>query len=418
MSAAGGLVDRLLRGRNRFPAFVNGAIDHVADHPMGLLGRLAARRLGTIADDQLPGFSQPGPGRVRVLIAPVNYSGQGRLWARALEASSPDVSARNMALDVPGGFSFPADLVVPVPAYHNSRTWQRGQRAAVEGFTHVLVEAEEPLFGRLLGRDSGREVDELLAAGIDVAFMVHGTDARLPSRHRERDPWSPYNDPGLYLARLERLATVNLEVVRRRGRPVFVSTPDLLFDVPEASWCPVVVDPAAWESPLLAAGDRPLRVVHAPSSALVKGTHLIEPVLRELHERGVIEYRPIVGVPSARMPEVYREADVVLDQFRLGSYGVAACEAMAAGRLVVGHVPEAVRATVRHATGLDLPIVQATADTLGAVLERIAADRTRLVLAERAGKAFVSAVHDGRTSARVLHDRWLAPSTTEESPTP
>ena len=70
----------------------------------------------------------------------------------------------------------------------------------------------------------------------------------------------------------------------------------------------------------------------------------------------MIEYRQIVGVPHAEMPEFYAGADIVLDQFTLGSYGVAACEAMASGRLVMGHVDEPARAEVRDRTGLDLPV--------------------------------------------------------------
>jgi hypothetical protein len=408
------VVDRILRHRNRFPNLVNRAVDYVADHPTGFLGRLAARRLGTV--DEVPGTSTADDKPVRVLIAPVNYSNQGRMWAQSLEAADPSISARNMAVDVPGGFSFPADLIVPLPAYHNSPEWQRAQLEAVRGFTHVLVEAEEPLFGRLFGRDLASEVRDLLASGVDVAFMAHGTDIRLPSRHAGRTSWSPYRDPKLYLARLERVAAANLELLSRSGRPVFVSTPDLLFDFPSAVWCPVVVDPLRWATPGRDAAAGPLRVVHAPSSALIKGTHLIEPTLRRLHERGVIEYRRIVDVPSSSMPAVFGGVDVVLDQFRLGSYGVAACEAMAAGRLVIGHVLEEVRAEVLEATGIPLPIVEATPDTLEAVLVEAAGNRRALDSARRAGIEFVSAVHDGRMSARVLRENWIAPTAATPGP--
>ena len=398
-------VDRLLARRNRLPGILNRAIDYVADHPMSLLGRLAARRLGTV--DVVPPVSVADDRPTRVLVAPVNYSGQGRLWAAALERSDPGISARNMAIDVPGGFSFPSDLVVPVAAYHNSTEWQRQQLAAVQRFSHVLIEAEEPLFGRLFGRDVAAESRALVASGVDVAFIAHGTDARLPGRHAEASPWSPYRDPELYVSRLERLARRNIALLTASGRPVFVSTPDLLADLPGATWCPVVVDPARWAIGARGTTAGPLRVVHAPSSAVVKGTHLIEPTLRRLHDRGVIDYRPVVGVASADMPAVFADADVVLDQFRLGSYGVAACEAMAAGRTVVGHVLEGVRSDVLATTGLPLPIVEAHPDTLEAVLTELAGDRARLELLGRSGAGFVAAVHDGRRSAAVLREHWI-----------
>ncbi len=96
----------------------------------------------------------------------------------------------------------------------------------------------------------------------------------------------------------------------------------------------------------------------------MKGTQLIAPVLERLAERGTIDFRYVEGVAAADMPALYGEADIVLDQFRIGSYGVAACEAMAAGRVVVGHVSPAVRSHVLRATGLELPIVEATPDSL------------------------------------------------------
>ncbi len=406
-----GLVDRLLRSRNRFPPAVNRAIDYVADHPMGLLGRIAARRLGT--PQEVPAVSSVDGRTLRVLIAPVNYSGQGRLWARSLETADPRIAARNMAVDVPGGFSFPADLIVPVPAYNNSTVWQKAQLAAAEQFSHVLIEAEEPLFGRLFGRDVREESRVLIAAGIDVAYIAHGTDVRLPSRHAASTPWSPYLDSDMYLARLERRAQEHIDLLTESGRPVFVSTPDLLADLPNASWCPVVIDPPKWSGLLPdTQASRPLRVVHAPTSPRIKGTPLIEPTLRRLAEKGTIDYVPVVGVASSRMPEIFRDADVVLDQFRLGAYGVAACEAMAAGRTVIGHVLDNVRAQVSRTTGLSLPIVEATPTSLEDVLETIAADRSLLVSRGLAGIDFVSAVHDGRRSAAVLKADWLdLPST-------
>jgi hypothetical protein len=402
-----GLVDRLLRRRNRLPPFLNRVIDHVAAHPMGLLGRIAARRMGLPHD--LPPVSVSGNSDIRLLIAPVNYSGQGRLWAASLAQTRGSIAAVNMAVDVPGGFSFPADLIVPVPAYHNSREWQERQFDAATRFTHVLVEAEEPLFGRLFGRDPRVELLAMLSAGIDVAFIAHGTDVRLPSRHAANNRWSPYRDPDVYLARPERVARENQNLLATSGRPVFVSTPDLLMDVPEAVWCPVVIDPAVWATDhSTRAEPGPLRVVHAPSSALIKGTHLIEPVLHRLHDRGIIEYRPIVGMPSSGMPEVFRSCDVVLDQFRIGSYGVAACEAMASGRTVIGHVVDEVRASVVASTSFELPVVEATPDTLEHVLVSIAENRAELAASRRAGLDFVRGVHDGRLSADVLWREWLA----------
>jgi hypothetical protein len=375
---------------------MNAIIDHIADTPMSPIGRLAARRYGAPVPGSVPATVFDQRSR-RVLIAPVNYSGQGFAWARALEREDDDLSARNLAIDVPGGFDYRADVVVPIPTYHNDGDWQRRQLNAALGATHVLIEAEEPPFGRLLGRSLARQVQALSDGGVNVAFLAHGTDVRLPSRHRANNPWSHYTDPAIYAARDEALATRNITFLEASGRPVFVSTPDLLLDLPDARWCPVVV-------------------AHAPSVSVIKGTHLILPILEALQAEGVIELDLIQGVPSKEMPERFAKADVVIDQLRIGSYGAAACEALASGCIVVGHLSDGVRTRVRDETGLDVPIQEATPDSIAEVLRSLAATADLAPLREDA-RRFVAAVHDGRRSAEILNTAWIQaprPTTRED----
>jgi hypothetical protein len=159
---------------------------------------------------------------------------------------------------------------------------------------------------------------------------------------------------------------------------VLVSTPDLLEHVPQATWLPVVVDVELWGR---AVSDPPLKrerpvVVHAPSNAGLKGSDLIGETLRGLDADGLLEYRELRGV--------------------------AACEAMAAGRLVISHVSESTRAEVRDRTGLELPILETRAESLAATLRDVIADRGGSAALAARGPSFVAAVHDGEQSARVL----------------
>ena len=393
--------------RNAIPRWGNAVIDAIADAPMSPIGRLAAKRLGSPAPRGSVRTTRFDDRPRRVLIAPVNYSGQGTAWARALERADSRISARNMAVDVPGGFSFAADLVVPVGTYHRDADWQRRQFDAASAATHVLIEAEEPPFGRMRGRSVAAQVQALSDRGVDVAFLAHGTDVRLPSRDTAENEWSHYADPAVYAPRAQTVAARNIDIVQGSGRPVFVSTPDLLADLPGATWCPVVVDPQRWTAHRSRRDPaRPLRVAHAPSVDAVKGTQLIMPVLERLKSAGVIELDLVRGVASDDMPHVFAEADVVLDQFRLGSYGAAACEAMASGCIVVGNVSDRVRAAVRERAGQAVPIVQATPPTLEAVLNSLALEAD-LDARRPAGVEFVGAVHDGTLSARVLIEEWI-----------
>lgn len=354
----------------------------------------------------------PVPGApVRLYVGPANYAGQGTAWARAAERL-PGVGAVAMTAEPPTGFTFPTDVRVPQAVYTGSHRWQSAQRRYVTQFSHVLVEACRPLFGTLrasVGAPNGvwREIAELRESGLVVGSVAHGSEVRDPARHLEATPWSPFRDTrwetGRLLARTVPEHNRHLDELEAAGMASFVSTPDLLLDRPGATWLPLVVDPARWATEAPPLTRRVPVVVHAPTNGPMKGTEGIEPVLERLAARGAIEYRRITGVPAAQMLDVYRDADIVLDQFALGSYGVATCEALAAGRVVLAHVTDQVRDAVESRAGLSLPLHEATPATIEAALTRVLDEReTVAARAWSEGPAFVRALHDGRASAEVL----------------
>ena len=358
--------------------------------------------------ERIPPPPQPRPARVRLMIAPANYAGQGYRWARAVEAN-PDVSAMNMVYDSINPFGYPADYPVPGRIAGHSRRWQSRQLSAITGrFTHMLIEAEMQPLGSLLKGDVLAQARAIESGGVRVGMVCHGSDIRLPSRHAAADPWSPFhNDDWVPVAMLEEVVRGNLRVLAELGAPTFVSTPGLLLDVSTAELLPVVIDPALWEneSPTL---ERAVpRVIHVPSNPLVKGTAEITPIVERLQREGVIEYVRVSGLSHAEMPAVFESADVVLDQFRLGDYGVAACEAMASGRLVVSHVTADARDAVLERTGQALPVVQATIADLEQTLRDVVLRRDHFRDIASRGPAFVRSVHSGELSRRILEEHFL-----------
>lgn len=347
-----------------------------------------------------PSLHHPA-GRPRVLIAPANFAGQGYRWARALDAAGVPTLAWQRSLR--DGFGYPADHADGSRAQGASRRWQRSVfDEVVDTVEAVVIEAGRPLFGALFGHDPVLEATALRDAGVRVATLWHGTDIRLPSVHRTDHPWSPFGVPGAgaWSAAVESVARRNRRRSALIGPPTFVSTPDLLPGLPGALWVPVVLDLPAWRMPPPARTGA-LVVLHLPSSRQIKGTQLVEATLRELAAEGLVDYRAPGPVPAAAVPALIEQADVVLDQFRLGIYGVAACEAMAAGRLVVSMVDPQVYRAVRDLTGRQLPIVPTTPDDLRAVVRDLAV-REEPDPRAALGPEFVRAVHDGRRSAQVL----------------
>ncbi|KGN32408.1 hypothetical protein N802_18760 [Knoellia sinensis KCTC 19936] len=382
-------VKEVLRGvRRRLPA--SGA-------------RVLDRATGTTA---LPADSHPprpvvADEPVRLLVAPANFAGQGDAWARCAREHLDGVASVSMMTD--NKFAFSVDQEVP-PDVYRDRAWQLSQREwALGTFTHALVEAVRPVFGPLYGPTAAGDVAQLTKHGVSVAMISHGSDIRVPSAHAARFPHSPFDDAeDRTTTILEARAKQNVGILEKFDGPVFVSTPDLLDYVPKATWCPVVIEPDRWVSQVPVLEREVPVVVHVPSSSRLKGSELVDPIMRELEAEGRIVYRSVRDLTHAELAEVYKDADIVLDQFVLGLYGVAAAEGMAAGRVVVAYVTDPVRERVREATGLDVPIVEADPDSVRETLLDLLADREKARTIAARGPEFVRSVHDGRMSAGVL----------------
>lgn len=369
------------------------------------LSVLRLRRAG----HPIPEAAPSGGGDQRVLIGPANSAGQGFAWARALERARNKTAATSMQFvqdNDPYAFAVDQAVLSGFGAY--STRWQRAQLAALASYRAVIVESAMAPLGGLFKGDASTQIAALRGEGVSVALLFHGSDLRDPDRHLADEPLSYFSVDASFADEMRARTTRSRALVEHTRAPVFVSTPDLLSEIPDASWLPVVVDVEAWSrgtTAPLSGNSKPV-VVHVPSSSSIKGTSLIDPILRRLHAEGVIQYRSVSGVPHAEVRELVRLSDIVVDQVRGGPYGVAACEAMAAGRIVVSHVAETVRERVVTLSGHTLPVVEAVPDTLEEVLRNVLAHPQRAQgIAER-GTDFVRHWHDGRVSGSVLAD-WL-----------
>lgn len=353
------------------------------------------------------GPAQPlvlGEGDARLVIGVLNVAGQAYHWARAVE-SRPDRSALSLVVDSPDGFRFAAHRSVPRLRAFGSSDWRRAEFAAiVDQATHVIIESAHPLFGPLFRRDIVREVRALRRHGIRVAIVAHGSDVRDVRAHLAREPHSPFGSAALVpnARELDRAAARARRAIEVLQVPVFGSTPGVQLDLPQATWLPVAIDPDAWATEREPMGAAVPVVVHAPSRAGFKGSEVADEVLGRLHREGVIDYRRVDGVTHGDMAAVYESADIVIDSLRMGGYGVAACEAMAAGRLVLSYVNERSREVVAASAGEQPPIWPADAASLESAVRAVLDDRDAARDFAARGPAFVRRWHDGRASADAL----------------
>ena len=134
---------------------------------------------------------------------------------------------------------------------------------------------------------------------------------------------------------------------------------------------------------------RPL-IVHAPSSRRRKGTEHVVAAVEGLEA----DFRLVEGLTHDEAFELYREADIVVDQLNAGWYGVFAIECLALGKPVVTFLlEEAVRRT-EQAYGIEVPVVSATAETLRERLRPLVADAALRHRVGAASRAYAERLHD------------------------
>jgi glycosyltransferase involved in cell wall biosynthesis len=146
------------------------------------------------------------------------------------------------------------------------------------------------------------------------------------------------------------------------------------------------------------ANNRPL-LVHMPSATGAKGTVYVEQAIERLSKHFDFEYIRVHNVKRSEALELVAKADIVLDQFIGGGYGMAACEAMAMGKPVLCYI---MKELFDYGLTEDCPIINANPETLYHVLKPLLIDGTRRYNIGVESRKFVETYHDSNKLALEL----------------
>ena len=142
-----------------------------------------------------------------------------------------------------------------------------------------------------------------------------------------------------------------------------------------------------------------LRIVHAPTNRHFKGT---DRILKSLdHVKEDFELVLVEGKTPEEALEIYRTADIIIDQIAGGSYGVFSIEAMALGKPVIAYISE--QARLRHPL---LPVVSADFDGLSEVVSSLIKDRQRRIRLGKNGREYVERFHENIRVTALLSDLY------------
>lgn len=190
-----------------------------------------------------------------------------------------------------------------------------------------------PFKSSLLGLD----LLVLRMMGKKIIFKFRGGEARTGSLFRELSPYNYVDDiPDLFTNEHERRSWINF--VSKICDEVHVPDPELASYVPNS-----IVSKRLVPDELFLEGNNNksevIKIIHAPTRKVIKGTEWVEQAIEMLKEKyDNIDYKRIENMTHEQALEAYKECDILIDQLRIGWYGVLSCEAMALGKVVMVHI--------------------------------------------------------------------------------
>jgi glycosyltransferase involved in cell wall biosynthesis len=141
-------------------------------------------------------------------------------------------------------------------------------------------------------------------------------------------------------------------------------------------------------------------IVHAPSAPICKGTPYVLEAVERLKKQYNFEFILVQGIPHKEALQIIQKADIFLDQFALGVYGMAAVEAMAYGKPVLCYI----KSSFLNEYPIDLPVVNANPDNLAEILELLLKDgKLRYEIGKRS-RVYVEKHHDAVKLSHQLVD--------------
>jgi glycosyltransferase involved in cell wall biosynthesis len=283
-----------------------------------------------------------------------------------------------------GQSTMPQRVAADLPARSRARGWLRRAYNLYSGALEL------------------KDLGWLKRAGKRIVVTYQGDDARQSDYLRSHFDIHPADEAGYYSPGSDRLKRWRIEAFSRWADAIFALNPDLLHVLPpRARFLPYAnVDPSRFQP--VVPGTRGLPVLlHAPSHQGVKGTRFIMEAVDRLKAEGVaFEFLLLRDLPHEEAMQLYRRADLLVDQLLVGWYGGLAVELMALGKPVIAYIRTGDLASLPDGMRDSLPLIHSTPATVYEVLkEWLTRRRAELGAVGARSREFVETWHDPRKIA-------------------
>jgi hypothetical protein len=245
------------------------------------------------------------------------------------------------------------------------------------------------------------ELPLLRRAGKGIVVTYQGDDARQGDYSLAHFPicLAREVEQGYYSSESDEIKRRRIGYFDRYADRIYALNPDLLHVLPpRAQFLGYAhVDPRTWlpVNRQCAGGDS-IRVLHAPTHRAAKGTKYIVAAVERLKSEGIqLEFTLVEKTSYSEARRMYERADLLVDQLLAGWYGGLALEFMALGKPAIAYIREGDMRFIPEQMRRDLPIINATPETVYWVLrEWLTIRRSELLDAGRRSRAFAERWHD------------------------
>lgn len=261
--------------------------------------------------------------------------------------------------------------------------------------------------------------------GAKVYMHFRGSEARRKTLFNASNPFSWFHvldDISIPQSRRNELAKESPAIFDESGQKKFVekakafSTEVLITDpeigtyVPNSTILPRVISKEIFNAGRVrdysnnVGQDKAFVIAHAPSRPFIKGTPYVVDAIDELVKEGYnIKLDLIQNTPHSEALKRYTKADLVIDQLRIGWYGVFSVEAMALGLPVICYI----RDDLLHYLPLKRPLINANIENIKAVIKKVIEDPSLLSEYSRNARSYTQHMHHPDSVSRVLEYLYL-----------
>jgi glycosyltransferase involved in cell wall biosynthesis len=240
----------------------------------------------------------------------------------------------------------------------------------------------------------GLDLPFIKSRGKKIIYRSTGYDVRTRTKDIKFNPYSPFRY-GFDLGIEERRQKKYLDYLKDYVDVFICQDPEMKQYLPDAQIIPRSIDVNDWSFVGVKNNKIP-KVVHAPSKMSVKGTHFILKAVEELSNEGLkFEFNLVQGLKQEEAIEIYKQADICIDQILIGWYGVFSIECMALGKPVIAYI----RDDLADKQIQKIPIINANPDNIKTKLKEIILDYERRKELSILSRKYVENVHDVTTIA-------------------